>query len=175
MNDAPLPTDHGYPARLLVPGWVGVASIKWVGRIEVSEQALYSPWNTTTYRLFGDAYPDSPVLTSQLVKSAFELAWEGTVASGPRMLTGRSWSAAGYITRVQISVDGGAWMPARLHKPNIPLAWVRWSVPVHLTPGKHRLRARATDHTGNTQPDSVPFNTQGYLYWGVIEHPVTAC
>jgi DMSO/TMAO reductase YedYZ molybdopterin-dependent catalytic subunit len=56
MNDAPLPADHGYPARLLVPGWVGVASIKWVERIEVSEQARYSPWNATTYRLFGDAY-----------------------------------------------------------------------------------------------------------------------
>jgi len=158
-----------------VPGWVGVASIKWVGRIEVSEQPLYSTWNTTTYRLFGDAYPDNPVLTSQQVKSAFELAWGARLTPGPRTLTGRSWSGAGSITQVQISVDGGAWMQARLHKPNIPMAWVRWSAPVDLAPGEHRLRARAIDRMGNTQPDSVPFNTQGYLYWGVIEHPVTAC
>ena len=175
MNDAPLPADHGYPARLLVPGWVGVASIKWVGRIEVSEQPLYSTWNTTSYRLFGDAYPDNPVLTSQLVKSAFELAWGATLTPGRRTLTGRSWSGAGSITQVQISIDGGAWTQARLHKPNIPMAWVRWSAPVDLAPGEHRLRARATDRKGNTQPDSVPFNTQGYLYWGVVEHPVTAC
>jgi sulfane dehydrogenase subunit SoxC len=174
MNDRPLPIDHGFPARLLVPGWVGVANIKWVGRIEVSAQPLYSTWNTTSYRLFGDAYPDSPLLTSQPVKTAFELAWGATLPAGARTLTGRSWSGAGTIAHVHVSVDGGPWITAQMQRPNIPKAWVRWSVPVDLSAGEHRLRARATDHKGNTQPDSVPFNTQGYMYWGVVEHPVTA-
>ena len=74
MNGVPLPPDHGYPVRLVVPGWVGIASIKWLGQIEVSAQPLFSPWNTTSYRMFGPDYPvDSPPLTGQPVKSALEL------------------------------------------------------------------------------------------------------
>jgi sulfane dehydrogenase subunit SoxC len=175
MNGATLPEDHGFPARLLVPGWVGVANIKWVGRIEVSEEPLLSPWNTTTYRLFGGAYPDSPLLTNQLVKSAFELPWGATLPAGPRTLTGRSWSGAGLIKHVEVSVDGSTtWRRAELQRPNIPMAWARWSIPWNPLPGEHRLRARATDDKGNRQPDSVPFNTQGYLYWAVVDHPITA-
>jgi sulfane dehydrogenase subunit SoxC len=174
MNGATLPEDHGFPARLLVPGWVGVANIKWVGRIEVSEEPLLSPWNTTTYRLFGGAYPDSPLLTNQLVKSAFELPWGATLPAGPRTLTGRSWSGAGLIKHVEVSVDGSTtWRRAELQRPNIPMAWTRWSTPWNPLPGEHRLRARATDDKGNRQPDSVPFNTQGYLYWAVVDHPIT--
>lgn len=62
MNGDRLPYDHGYPVRVLVPSWVGIASIKWVGDIEVSAQPLYSPWNTTFYRLFGPAYPEGGAL-----------------------------------------------------------------------------------------------------------------
>ena len=57
MNGEPLPPDHGFPARLVVPGWVGIASIKWLGSIEVADHPLSSPWNTTSYRLFGPDYP----------------------------------------------------------------------------------------------------------------------
>ena len=61
MNGETLPPDHGFPVRLLVPGWVGIASIKWLGQLEVSDAPLFSPWNTTQYRLTGAAYPpDSP-------------------------------------------------------------------------------------------------------------------
>ena len=63
LNGQPLTQDHGFPVRLLVPGWVGVASIKWVGRIDVSNSPRFSPWNTETYVMLGDAYPDRPVLT----------------------------------------------------------------------------------------------------------------
>jgi sulfane dehydrogenase subunit SoxC len=174
MNGNTLPQDHGFPARLLVPGWAGVANIKWVGRIEVSEQPLLSPWNTSTYRLFGPDYPDSPLVTDQLVKSAFELPWNASLPAGPRTLTGRSWSGAGSVDRVDVSLDGGAtWNCAQLDKTNIPMAWARWSIPWNPRPGSYRLRARATDKKGNRQPDGVPFNTQGYLYWGVVDHAVT--
>ena len=92
MNGEPLPPDHGAPARLVVPGWVGIASIKWLGRIEVSRSPLFSPWNTTSYRMTGAAYPpDSPPLTTQPVKSAFELAWGAELPAGqPHLLTGRA-------------------------------------------------------------------------------------
>jgi DMSO/TMAO reductase YedYZ molybdopterin-dependent catalytic subunit len=74
MNGEPLPPDHGFPVRLVVPDWIGVSSIKWVGSIEVSSTPLASPWNTQYYRLFGPSYPgDGELITKQNTKSAFEL------------------------------------------------------------------------------------------------------
>ena len=99
MNGEPLPPDHGFPARLIVPGWIGIASIKWLGRIEVADAPLVSYWNTTQYRFTGGDYPaDSPPLTEQVVKSAFELPRPATLAAGvPAVLSGRSWSGHGRI------------------------------------------------------------------------------
>jgi DMSO/TMAO reductase YedYZ molybdopterin-dependent catalytic subunit len=88
MNGHTLPPDHGFPARILVPGWVGVANIKWVGSIEVSETPLTSPWNTTSYRLFGPAYPDSPLVTTQVVKSALEQPLPAPLRPGPHRAHG---------------------------------------------------------------------------------------
>jgi sulfane dehydrogenase subunit SoxC len=171
----PCQKDHGFPVRLLVPGWVGIANIKWVGRIEVSEEPPFSPWNTTSYRLFGDAYaPDFPVLTHQEVKSAFELPFPAELLAGWHILTGRSWSGHRKIKRVEVSFDGGAdWVRAHLMGPNISNAWVRWAVKWYASPGQHILKARATDKEGNVQPETVPFNTQGYSFWAVVNHPVT--
>ena len=177
MNGETLPPDHGYPVRLLVPGWVGVANIKWLGQIEVADQPLFSPWNTTQYRLIGPAYPpDSPPLTNQAVKSAFELPFPATFPSGVRqVLTGRSWSGQGSIKRVDISADGGAtWQRARIGGPVLPNSWVRWKVAwTPPAPGSYELLARATDSTGQTQPATVPFNNLGYLFWAIVKHPVT--
>jgi len=179
MNGDTLPQDHGFPVRVLVPGWVGVANVKWVGRIEVSEQPLYTAWNTESYVLIGPDYTPAPpakgpVLTSQTVKSAFELPWDGEVQAGPRLLRGRSWSGQGAITKVEVSVDRGiSWQPARLREPNIAQAWVRWDLDWSPQPGSYNLRARATDDKGRSQPASVPFNEQGYLFGAVVGHPVT--
>jgi DMSO/TMAO reductase YedYZ molybdopterin-dependent catalytic subunit len=174
MNGQVLPPDHGFPLRLLVPGWIGIANIKWLGRIEVSEQPLFSPWNTTSYKLFGDAYPDSPTLTTQQVKSALELPFGATLPAGPQTLRGRAWSAHGHIAAVEVSVDDGAsWRRADLKTPNLPQAWVRFDVPWCPKPGSHTLRTRARDDRGNVQPDAVPFNTQGYAFGAVVRHPVT--
>ena len=179
MNGAPLPPDHGAPARLVVPGWVGIASIKWLGRIEVADRPLFSPWNTTQYRMTGGDYPaDSPPLTAQQVKSAFELAPGATLPAGRRLvLHGRSWSGATAIRRVDVRIEGdprGGTRRARLHGPNVPRAWVRWTVDWRPPgPGAYALLARATDRAGTTQPDAVPFNTNGYQFWAVVRHPVT--
>jgi DMSO/TMAO reductase YedYZ molybdopterin-dependent catalytic subunit len=175
MNGEPLPPDNGYPVRLIVPGWVGVANIKWVGQLQVSREPLYSYWNTTNYILEGANYPTPIPLTDQAVKSAFELAFNATLPNSPQVLTGRSWSGLAPIKRVDLSTDGGfTWRRARLRSPNLPHAWVRWEFP--WTPagaGSYTLQARATDWAGRTQPATVPFNTLGYLFWAVVKQPVT--
>jgi DMSO/TMAO reductase YedYZ molybdopterin-dependent catalytic subunit len=176
MNGEDLPPDHGAPLRLVVPGWIGVASIKWVGRIEVSDRPLASPWNTKWYRMTGPSYPpDSPPLGAQAVKSAFELPWDAAFRAGRRhVLHGRSWSGADAISRVEVSTDGGeTWRRARLRRPDLPDAWVRWELPWWpRRAGSVALLARATDTRGRCQPDTVPFNDNGYLFWAVVRHPV---
>lgn len=166
MNGRELPPDHGFPARLVVPGWVGIANIKWLGSIEVADTALTSPFNTTFYA----------GLTRQAVKSAFELPWDAQLTAGTRVvLHGRSWSGHAPIRRVEVSTDGGAtWRRAQLRGPNLPNAWARWELPWTPAAGAHELLARATDRSGLTQPDAVDFNSGGYGFWAVVRHPVTA-
>jgi DMSO/TMAO reductase YedYZ molybdopterin-dependent catalytic subunit len=178
MNGRPLPPDHGFPARLVVPGWSGVASIKWLGDIEVSTAPLSSPWTTHFYRVFG---PDLPAeggapLTHQVVKSAFELPWEATLQAGRQhILHGRSWSGGGRVAKVEVSVDGGlSWLPARTSGPRPSRAWAPWHVEwAPARPGPYTLMARATDETGATQPYEARYNTLGYHFDGVVRHPVT--
>ena len=178
MNGERLPHDHGYPVRVLVPSWIGIASVKWVGDIEVSAQPLFSPWNTTFYRLFGPAHPEggSAPITRQVTKSAFELASGATFTAGQRhVLHGRSWSGAGGVARVDVSTDAGAsWRPARLHDRPGAGTWSRWSLNWRPdAPGATHLLARATDTAGRTQPDTAVPNTQGYLFDAVVRHPVS--
>lgn len=174
LNGEPLPPDHGFPVRLVLPGWVGIANIKWLGSLEVSTRPLESPWNTRWYRMTGDAYPDdSPPLTVLPVKSAFELPWDARLPRRPLRLTGRSWSGAGEIERVRVSTDGGhRWRDARLLDG--PGGWTRWEHDWRpRRRGAHELLARATDAAGRTQPLRVPFNDGGYLFWAVVRHRVT--
>ncbi len=119
MNGEPLLPDHGFPVRLVLPGWVGIASIKWLGSLEVATTELSSPWNTKWYRMTGGLYlGDSPPLTVNPVRSAWELAWGETIARREAVeLTGRSWSGAAAVDRVDVSVDGGStWGPARPYR-----------------------------------------------------------
>jgi DMSO/TMAO reductase YedYZ molybdopterin-dependent catalytic subunit len=177
MNGRPLPPDHGYPVRMIVPSWVGIANIKWVGDIEVSAEPLLSPWNTGLYRLFGPAYPPegSAPLTRQTLKSAFELAPGASVPVYRRqVLTGRSWSGGAPVRTVEVSTDGGArWRHARLRDEPRSGSWVRWSADwLPKERGPAVLLARATDRTGRTQPDVAVHNTQGYLFDAVVRHGV---
>ncbi|MEU8240761.1 sulfite oxidase [Actinoplanes missouriensis] len=177
MNGVDLPADHGYPVRAIVPGWIGIASIKWVGGIEVSAEPLFSPWNTQFYRLFGPAYPvEGRPFDAQVVKSAFELDAGAVFEAGKRtVLTGRSWSAHAPIRTVEVSTDGGAtWRRARFYGASPGHVWQRWELPWTPAAGAHELLARATDAHGNTQPDATVHNTLGYLFDAVVRVPVTA-
>lgn len=178
MNGEPLPPDHGYPVRLIVPSWVGIANIKWVGDIEVSAEPLLTPWNTGLYRLFGPGHPPegSEPLTRQTLKSAFELAPGASFRAHRRtLLTGRSWSGGAPVRAVEVSTDGGThWRRARLRDEPRAGSWVRWTADwVPKEPGPAVLLARATDRSGRTQPVATAHNTQGYLFDAVVRHPVS--
>ena len=174
MNGEPLPRDHGHPARLIVPGWVGIASVKWVGRIVVSGRRLSSPWSTETYVWKGPASEGPPVpLTDVGVKSALELPWPARVKAGLVTIRGRSWSGRGSILSVECSDNGGrTWQPARMVPPNLSRAWVRWEFDWQARPGDCELMVRATDDLGNVQPELPPWNELGYLNGAIVAHPV---
>ena len=178
LNGESLPRDHGFPLRALVPGWVGSTSIKWLGRIVVSRERLWTRNNTTSYVLIGDDYPpdgeaDGQPVTAQTIKSALGLPWPAELARGAHRIHGFAHSPHGAINRVEWSDDGGAnWRLARLVEPPSPRSWTRFEFEWDATPGEHTLTARATDAAGNTQPDSVPFNEKGYLFNEPLPHPV---
>ncbi|MBA2953355.1 molybdopterin-dependent oxidoreductase [Nocardioides sp. MAH-18] len=168
-NGEPLLPDHGYPLRLVLPGWVGVASIKWLGSLEVSTTELTSPWNTKWYTIDGVPLAENPV------RSAWELPWGAQLERRRRIeLTGRSWSGAGPIERVEVSVDGGdTWAPARVRRGR-DRGWSQWSWTwSRPEAGSYELLARATDRSGRTQPALTPFNPNGYFFDAVVKHPVT--
>ncbi len=186
-NGQALLPDHGFPLRLVLPGWVGIASIKWLGSLEVARRELTSPWNTTFYRLTGGDYPaDSPALTVNPVRSAWELPFGATLPAGvTQTLTGRSWSGAAAIREVEVSLDGGAtWQRADLERSaptgggrdrgDRGTGWTQWSVRWYRPrAGSYTLLARATDRAGRTQPDVTPYNAAGYFFDAVVRHPVT--
>lgn len=174
VNGADLPPDNGYPLRGIVPGWIGTNSIKWVGRIVVSSEPIKVKWNTTSYAMHGPDYPDDPALSWQPIKSVVALPLDAELKAGPQVVRGFAWSPHGLIEKVECSVDGGkSWRSARLLEPNQRHAWVRWELDWDPRPGSHTIATRAIDDQGNRQPDSVKWNSLGYLYNAVVAHPVT--
>lgn len=178
MNGEPLPPDHGFPARLVVSGWLGAASVKWLGRIQVATQALYTHWNTRDYTLAGPDHPvqapgDGVPVGTMPVMSFIELDWPARLAMGAQRLHGRAFSGEGRVATVDVAIDDGPWQPAQLGDINQPAAWVCWSLPWQASPGEHTIRVRATDEQGRVQPERVAWNDHGVLYNAVLAHPVT--
>jgi len=181
MNGDILPVDHGFPARVIVPGWVGVSSVKWVGKIQVSTEKLYTDKNTTSYVLVGPGYQAEgpalgPAVTTQTMKSALCLPWPATLKAGPQQVVGYAWSPAGKIAKVDVSLDGGStFQAATLTGQNIERAGTRWEFSFNAAPGLTSITPRATDDQGNVQyPSSQQkWNQQGYIFGAMVPHPVT--
>lgn len=180
MNGEPLPADHGYPARTVVPDWVGSSSVKWLGEIRVTSQKVWSKNNTTSYVLIGDDWPaaeyapaDGGPITTGVVKSVLTLPRPARLAAGSHTLFGFAYSPQGPVSRVEWSVDGGSsWREARILDPVLPHAWQRFALDWEAPQGRHTLLTRATDAGGDVQPDSATFNEKGYLLNIVLPHEV---
>jgi sulfite oxidase len=170
MNGAPLPPEHGGPVRLLVPGWYGMASVKWLVRITALDAPFTGFFQTQryVYSLPADTTsPDAPETPVReiLVKSLINYPGPGELLPlAPLEVTGFAWSGAAPITSVEVATEGeGAWQPATLIGDVTPYTWQQWRFSWTPTrPGRYALRSRATDAHGNTQPDQAPWNRLGY-------------
>ena len=149
-----------------MPGWVGVASIKWLGELRVTTRPVPSPWNTKWYRMHGEGWSgERATLDRMPVKSVVDTLGP-FVAGRPTTLRGRAWSGEASIEGVTVSTDGGAsWQEARLTGPNRPSSWASWELEVTFdSPGEQCLVARAVDSSGRTQPETAPDNDLGYMF-----------
>ncbi|HTY82106.1 MAG TPA: sulfite oxidase [Dehalococcoidales bacterium] len=181
MNGDILPIDHGFPARVLTPGWVGVSNIKWVNKITVSTTPQFSDWNTSLYILIGPDYQPQgqqlgPPVNTQVMKSALCLPFPATLSAGQQKVTGYAWSPAGKIAKVDVSLDNGnTFQPANLTGSNIERAGSRWEFSFNAAPGSMTITPRATDDQGNVQypVSQQKWNQQGYLFGAMVPHPVT--
>jgi DMSO/TMAO reductase YedYZ molybdopterin-dependent catalytic subunit len=181
VNGQPLPPQHGFPLRLVVPGWYGMTSVKWLRRITVVSEPFGGYQQTGTYLLHtSEDDPGTPVTRIQprslLVPPGIP-EFESRVRicpAGRQLLTGRAWSGLAPVAAVEVSTDGGgSWAPARLGEQPSPWAWAGWTFEWEATPGGHELCSRATDAAGNTQPLETPWNTGGYANNAVQRVPVT--
>jgi sulfane dehydrogenase subunit SoxC len=180
LDGRPLPPQHGFPVRLLVPGWYGMTSVKWLRSITAVTEAFdgFQQW---AYRL-RDREEDEGTPVTRIMPRALMIppgypeffSRTRMVEAGTVPLEGRAWSGWGTVTRVEVSTDaGGPWGDADLGDPIGPFAWRRWRYAWEATPGEHTLAVRATDHAGNMQPVDEPWNHHGLAVNMAQRVPVT--
>jgi DMSO/TMAO reductase YedYZ molybdopterin-dependent catalytic subunit len=181
VNGEPLPPQHGFPLRLIVPGWYGMTSVKWLARIDAIAEPFDGYQQATGYRM--RAHEDDPGTPVTRIMPRALMVPPGIpdfmtrrrfAHPGPCELEGRAWSGWGPIEAVEVSVDGGGtWAPAELGPEAEPGAWRAWRFTWHAEPGEHELCCRARDSAGNEQPVDAGWNVGGYANTSVQRVPVT--
>jgi sulfane dehydrogenase subunit SoxC len=171
MNGEPLPPQHGFPLRLVVPGWYGMASVKWLDRITMVDRRFDGYQQRTAYRLkqleSDEGEPLSRMLPRALMAPPGIPEGLSRVRFGPLApcrIEGRAWSGHGPIAWVRVSTDGGAtWSDAELESPTSAWSWVAWSYLWEPeAEGHYELACRAGDAEGNEQPLEGSWNLGGY-------------
>jgi sulfane dehydrogenase subunit SoxC len=169
MNGQPLPPQHGYPLRLVVPDWYGMTSVKWLKSITAVTEEFQGFQQKVFYRIAKDdddpgeqvsrMFPRSLIVPPGIPE--FETR-ERLLPPGRVTLEGRAWSGWAPIAKVEVSVDGGTtWSDAALELPVGPHAWRRWRKDWDAPEGDHIVASRATDERGNTQPVEQRWNMRG--------------
>ena len=181
LNGQPLPPQHGFPARLLVPGWYGMASVKWLERITVTNEPYTGYQNVRAYRMRQHHDDEGVPLSRIAVRSLMvppgvpDFATRvRQVGRGPCEIVGRAWSGSGPIVRVEVSDDlGSTWSQATVDDPVATHAWQRWQHTWQPAgAGETQLWCRATDASGATQPIDPVWNLGGYGANAVQRVPV---
>ena len=166
MNGEPLPIQHGYPLRVIVPGWYAMTSVKWLTDIEVTASPFDGFFQTQRYVYEWDRDGEivrEPVRLQQVRSLITEPTGEEDVAAGDVVIRGVGWSGAAPIARVDVSVGDGPWQSARLVGERHRHSWQWWELLTRLDdPGPTTVRARATDLAGRTQPEQAERNRLGY-------------
>ncbi len=175
MNGEELPVVHGGPVRLLVPGWGGIASTKWLVGIEVIDHVFQGRLNTDSYTIVDEFDRRLRPVREMPVKSVIATPVAGgELNAGEQVITGYAWSGYGQVTQVEVSTDGGSeWSEATIVEEAGRQSWVKFGATWDALPGETSLYARATDEMTMTQPFAVPWNARGYYYNAVFEVPVT--
>ena len=187
MNCEPLPRVHGGPVRVVVPGYIGARSVKWITAITVQPEPSDNFFQASAYRILpADADPDTVAPGDGISLSSVALNCDvlspedgSTVAAGP--LTLRGYAFAGddrTVERVDVSCDGGSsWAQAKLESTYSVWSWRLWSFALCAAPGPLHVTARAWDSTGSTQPESAAtlWNPKGYANnsWATADFDVT--
>jgi DMSO/TMAO reductase YedYZ molybdopterin-dependent catalytic subunit len=178
MNGRPLPDLHGFPARLIVPGWDGASWVKWVTKMEAAAESHAGFYMATAYKYPGILTPPGvapkpetmQVIEGMAVKSFFARPAPGAkFPIGRVTLSGMGWGGENRIARVEVSTDGGAgWADATLGAEDYAFAWRTWRYQwTPATPGHYIVCCRATDSAGRTQPIEPAWNPSGYLWNGI--------
>ncbi len=184
MNRQPIPDIHGFPLRLIVPGWDGTSWVKWVIRVTPKMKPNTGFFMNPGYRFPKYALPPgSPPVPSELeviegmpVKSTItHPADRAKLDLGHTVIRGFAWAGEEIIERVDVSTDAGShWTAAKLSEQKLPFAWRLWSLDwTPDKPGYHIILSRATDSAGRVQPIVATWNPSGYLYNAVDTIGVT--
>jgi sulfane dehydrogenase subunit SoxC len=184
MNGEALAPQHGFPLRLVVPGWYGMTNVKWLAEIEGLAEPFTGFQQAMGYRLRRDEDDEGVPLNRMLPRALMVppgipefLSRRRTVAPAPCRIEGRAWSGQAPIAKVEVSFDGGAtWSDAEIESDTVlqsRWAWRGWSTTWDAVPGEYELCCRATDEAGNTQPLLPEWNVGGYANNAVHRIPVT--
>ncbi len=186
MNGESLAPEHGFPLRVVVPGYAGVRSAKWLAAIEVRDSASDHPVQQHDYKLLpphmtevdADWSVGLTINEMPLNAAICEPAPGATLAAGPVQVRGYAVATERQVARVDVSADGGRnWMQAALEQhPGAPWSWTFWEANLDLGPGAHELVVRAWDSAGQTQPEQPDdtWNFKGYLCAAWHRVPVLA-
>jgi DMSO/TMAO reductase YedYZ molybdopterin-dependent catalytic subunit len=171
LNGVPLPPQHGFPLRLLVPGWYGMTNVKWLTRVTLISEPFTGYQQARGYRVrqvdTDEGEPLSLIYPRALMVPPGIpdfMTRERTLAAGACTVEGRAWSGHAPVASVEVSTDDGAtWQAARLDGPELGRwAWRRWWYDWNAEPGRYVLLCRASDEAGNEQPTEATWNLGGY-------------
>jgi DMSO/TMAO reductase YedYZ molybdopterin-dependent catalytic subunit len=169
MNGEPIPAQHGFPVRLVVPGWYGMAHVKWLRSVTVVDHT-FDGFQNRAYRLRQTPEEDGVPVTRMEPRALLQppgdadfMSRDRILGAGPVRLQGRAWSGWGPIVRVEVSTDGGTtWSDAALDRHDHAWAWRGFSLEWDARPGEHLLRVRAHDSTGRRQALDPTWNRGGF-------------